>query len=272
MEVAPQQEPIERASQLVAQSSYVVALVGAGMSAESGIPTYRGEGGLWTRFGEPDPRNYQALVQDPKGWWERQLAPEFYEPPARREMRAAIDKATPNAGHYALVDLESMGVLKYIITQNVDNLHRVAGSRNVAELHGNRTLLRCMECFLRLPRDQFEVLEIPPRCPECGGIIKGDSVMFGEQIPPDVLQVCFEQTERCDCMLVLGASGTVYPAAEFPFQAHRRGAYLIEVNTAPTPITDLVDVALSGPSGEMLPPIVARVAELAAEKRAGQSG
>ena len=269
MEAVPaQQEAIERASQLVAQSRYLVALVGAGLSAESGIPTYRGEGGLWTRFGEPDPKNYQALVQDPKGWWERQLAPELYERPERAEMRRALEGATPNAGHYALVDLESMGALKHIITQNVDNLHRAAGSRNVAEIHGNRTLLRCMECHLRLPRDQFEVVEVPPHCPECGGIIKGDTVMFGEQIPPDVLRVCFEQTERCDCMLVLGTSGTVYPAAEFPLQARRDGAALIEVNTAPTPITDMVDVALRGPSGELLPPIVARVAELVAERKA----
>ncbi len=262
-----QREAVERASRIVAESRYVIAMVGAGMSAESGVPTYRGAGGLWTRFGEPDPRLYQAFVQDPKGWWERMLDRENNpEPSPRAEMRQALEKATPNAGHYALVDLESMGILKYVITQNIDNLHRAAGSRNLAEIHGNRTLLRCMECHLRMPRDEYEFAEMPPRCPECGGIIKGDGVMFGEPIPTDVLQVSYEQTERCDCMLVLGTSGTVYPAAQFPLQAHQSGAHLIEVNVDDTPLTDMADVVLRGPSGELLPPLVTRVAELLASQ------
>lgn len=262
-------EAIEKASQIVASSSYVVAMVGAGMSAESGIPTYRGAGGLWTRIGEPDPRAFQGFATDPKGWWERSLERDSQpESPDRTGFRDAMRNATPNPGHYALVELERMGVLKHIITQNVDNLHRASGSKLVAEIHGNRTLLRCIECHFRIPRDEFEIHEhdLPPKCPQCGGIIKGDGVMFGEPIPPDVLERCFQETNRCDCMLVLGTSGTVYPAAGFPFQAREHGAALIEVNPEPTPISDDVDVAFRGPSGEMLPLLVTRVKELLRQK------
>ena len=262
------QQAVEQASQLIARSKHVVALVGAGMSAESGIPTYRGPGGLWTRIGEPDPRGFQTFVDDPKIWWERMLDRENNpQEPEREQFREALEMAQPNQGHYALSDLEGMGILKCIITQNVDNLHQVAGSVNVAEIHGNRTLLRCMDCHWRTPRESFEVWEVPPRCPQCSGVIKGDGVMFGELIPPDVLNRCFRETDRCDCMLVLGTSGTVYPAAGFPLQAREHGAYLIEVNTDPTPISHIADVWLRGPSGELLPPLVARVRELVGQKR-----
>ncbi|MFC1935758.1 NAD-dependent deacetylase [Chloroflexota bacterium] len=261
------QQALEQASQIAARSHYVVALVGAGMSAESSIPTYRGPGGLWTRIGEPDPRSFQTFVADPKGWWERMLDRENNpESPDRAQFREAIEKAQPNPGHYALVEMERMGILKCVITQNVDNLHRAAGSRKVAEIHGNRTLLRCMECHLRIPREEFEIVEVPPRCSRCGGIIKGDGVMFGEPIPPDVLDTCFQQTNLCDCMLVLGTSGTVYPAAGFPLQARQRGAWLIEVNTDPTPLSHVVDVTIRGHSGRLMPLLVARVRELLTQK------
>lgn len=261
------QQRLEQASQIVTRSRHVVALVGAGMSAESGIPTYRGEGGLWTRIGEPDPRSFQNFMADPKGWWERMLDREKHpEPPERASFREAIERGQPNPGHYALVDLERMGILKYVITQNVDNLHRLAGSTNVAEIHGNRTLMRCVRCHWRVPREEFDIVDVPPRCLQCGGIVKGDGVMFGEPIPPDVLQVCLRETDRCDCMLVLGTSGTVYPAAGFPYRAHERGIYLIEMNTEPTPFTDIVDVSLRSPTGEFLPMLVARVRELTASR------
>ena len=164
------------------------------MSAESGIPTYRGPGGLWTRIGEPDMRSFQTFVADQKGWWDRSLDREKpTEEPERAQMREALEQGQPNSGHYALVELERMGVLKHTITQNVDNLHRVAGSINLSEIHGNRTLLRCMDCSLQLPRKEFRLEELPPRCPECGGVIKRDGVMFGESIPLDVLERCFRE-------------------------------------------------------------------------------
>ena len=263
-------EALEKASRIVAGSKYVVALGGAGMSAESGIPTYRGQGGLWTRIGEPDPRAFQYFAADPKGWWERMLDRDRNpQSPERSRFGNTMQTAKPNPGHYALVDLERMGKLKWIITQNVDNLHRTAGTKNITEIHGNRTLLRCMHCHFRIPRDEFEINpnDLPPKCPQCGGVIKGDGVMFGEPIPPDSLSACVRETNRCDCMLVLGTSGTVYPAAGFPMHAYQRGAHLIEINVDPTPISGIVDVALRGPSGEFLPRIVTRVKELMAEKK-----
>lgn len=260
-------EELQRASQIIAQSRYAIGLVGAGMSAESGIPTYRGPGGLWTRIGEPDPRSYQNFVADPRGWWERMLDKDNHpESTERAQFREAIERAQPNSGHYALVDLERMGILKHIITQNVDNLHRAVGSLNVTEIHGNRTLVRCMECNLRMPWGELDVIEVPPKCPQCHGIIKGDGVMFGEPIPSDVFENCYRETNLCDCMLILGTSGTVYPAAGFPIQARQRGAAIIEVNVHATPLSGIADVSLQGPAGEILPVLVARVGELLAPK------
>ncbi|MBI4202658.1 MAG: NAD-dependent deacylase [Chloroflexi bacterium] len=275
MELTPKmQEALERASRIVAESKHLVALGGAGMSAESGIPTYRGPGGLWTRIGEPDPRRFQNFAADPKGWWERTLERdrEAPESPDQAQFRNSMQNAKPNAGHYALVDLERMGKLQWVITQNVDNLHRAAGTKNITEIHGNRHLLRCMGCNHRIPREEFEIDPhyLPPRCPQCGGVIKGDGVMFGEPIPPDSLAMCVKQANRCDAMLVLGTSGTVYPAAGFPLHAMRRGAQVIEVNPYPTPISEMVDMALRGPTGELLPLVVSRVRELL-DQRSGSN-
>ena len=172
-----------------------------------------------------------------------------------------MDAAEPNPGHYALAELEKMGLLKCLITQNVDNLHTRAGSLSVAEIHGTRTMLRCLNCGIRLPREGFPVLDIPPRCPECGGTLKIDTVMFGEPIPPDVLAVCVDQAERCDCMLMIGTSGTVHPAASLPMAAKSRGAALVEINPYETSLTPAADLVLCGSSGEILPVLVATIRE-----------
>src|SRR5438034_11465633 len=137
-------EAIDRAARLIQESAYVTAMSGAGLSVESGIPPFRGPGGLWTKYGEPDSRGYQRFLEDPKTWWEARLRGASAMP----EM-AALDSAVPNEGHFALAALEEMGLLRYIVTQNVDNLHFVAGSRNVAEIHGNRFKVRCIECYVR---------------------------------------------------------------------------------------------------------------------------
>jgi NAD-dependent deacetylase len=230
------------------------------MSAESGIPTYRGKGGLWTSLGEPDPRSYDTFLADPKAWWEKSMnLNDAAESEARRRFRSALETGKPNAGHYALAHLEQVGFIRHTITQNVDGLHRMAGSRKLSEIHGNRLLLRCMDCSLRLPRAAFRIRKMPPLCPECGGIIKSDGVMFGEPIPRDVLSRCIEETIKADCVLVLGTSGTVYPAAGFPLQAKDRGAYLIEINLNETPISDISDISLRLPTGEALPQIAARI-------------
>ncbi len=248
---------VEAAAEIIRDSQHLVALVGAGLSAESGIPTFRGAGGLWTRLGEPSWNGYQDLLRDPVGWWQNQLDPD--SDPARTEFRAAIDAAEPNAGHNALVDLERMGILKMTITQNVDNLHVRAGSTRLVEIHGNRTKVRCIGCESRWPRETFDYLDLPPLCPECGGLVKGDTVMFGEPIPPSVLEACFEATDRSDCMIVCGTSATVYPAAAFPQAVSERGGFVIEANPNPTPLSLLADVALRGPTGTVLPQIVERL-------------
>lgn len=250
---------LNQAADLILPSKHLVALVGAGLSVESGIPPYRGSGGLWTKHGEPPMLSFQAFAKDPRSWWEQRLEGELAPGNPIREMKLAVDKATPNAGHDSLVELERLGVLKFTMTQNVDNLHREAGSQALLEIHGNRTKLRCVECGSRRPREGFPLDILPPRCPECGGTIKMDTVMFGEPIPPDVLQACKEHSERCDVMLLIGTSGTVNPAARLPLIARERGAKLIEVNPDETALSPWCDLALRGPSGEVLPLLTKRI-------------
>lgn len=252
------QQQIERAATSVARARHVTALVGAGMSAESGVPTFRGPQGLWTKYGEPDLRDYDRFRRNPKTWWE-----ERQRDNRMGNMRGAMEAAQPNPGHHALVALERMGVLRYIITQNVDNLHRAAGSRNVAEIHGNWTLMRCVDCGTRFPREQISLEVLPPLCPRCNGVIKGDTVMFGEPIPADVLEVCQSQALLSDCMLILGTSGVVYPAAALPGLARRANrALLIEINPEETALTDGCDAVIRAPTGEVLPMLAERVRQL----------
>ena len=251
---------IDSAARLIVESTYVIALVGAGLSVESGVPTFRGAGGLWTRVGEPTMNGFEDFVADPKAWWDDQQ--KLQNDPARAEFRDAIERAKPNPGHYALVELELMGVLKNIITQNVDNLHFEAGSTLVTEIHGNRTKMRCINCEGRWHRDEFQLEEYPIRCPDCSGLVKGDTVMFGEPIPPSVLETCFEETDRSDCIITIGTSATVYPAASFPESIKQRGGFVIEANPSSTPLSALSDVVMRGPTGETLPRMVDRVKKM----------
>ena len=247
---------IQRAATMVRRASYLVALSGAGLSAGSGIPTYRGSGGLWTQHGTPPLLSYQEFASDPVAWWTKRLAAEEDPSHPVYQMKQAVDAAKPNAGHLALAELERRGVLRCVITQNVDNLHAEAGSQSLLEIHGNRTRLRCIECGLRFPRDGYDLSGCQPFCLECGGVVKLDTVMFGEAIPPDVLMACRGAAERCDCMLLVGTSGTVNPAARLPLVAKENGAKLIEVNPEETPLTGWCDVALTGPADAILPDLL----------------
>ncbi len=250
---------LEEAAGLVRRSRHLVALAGAGLSVESGIPPYRGPGGLWTKHGEPPMLSYREFVENPKLWWENRLRGEVEPGNPIYEMKLAVDQAAPNAGHYSLVDLESLGLLRCTMTQNVDNLHRAAGSRKLLEIHGNRTWLRCTGCGERWPRQGFPLDGLPPRCERCGGVIKLDTVMFGEPIPPAVLRACREQAELCDCLLLVGTSGTVNPAAQLPLLARERGATLIELNPEETALSAACHLTLRGPSGELLPRLTEQV-------------
>ncbi len=263
-------DAIAEAATLLAAARHTVALVGAGISKESGIPTFRGEGGLWTTRGEPPLNQYETFSSDPKRWWERRLEQER----SGDEFAGALEAAEPNAGHRALVALEELGALTHVISQNIDNLHRRAGQRSLTEIHGNRTWMRCIECESRWPRAEFPVdaAALPPRCarPGCDGVVKGDTVMFGEPIPPSALQRSAEETARADLFMSVGTSAVVYPAAQYPILAAQRGVPLIEVNPEPTPLTPLAAVVLRGASGEVLPRLVEAVRTLKSARSASE--
>jgi NAD-dependent deacetylase len=241
---------IQDAARLLRRSHHAVALSGAGLSAESGIPTYRGTGGIWTRFGEPTIDGWDLFVGDPKAWWQEALAH------GQSEFSDAIERAEPNAGHVAIAHLEEMGRLAHTITQNIDNLHRRAGSKRLTEIHGNRYLVRCTNCGGRDRLETISLDRLPPLCPECGGILKNDTVMFGEPIPDDALHESYRQSGASDLFLVVGTSAVVYPAADFPVMAKRHGAPLIEVNPEETALSDIADVIIRAPAGLALPAIV----------------
>jgi NAD-dependent deacetylase len=199
----------------------------------------------WTRF-----------KRDPKAYWERRMDPE-----RRGGLGRSPYEAKPNPGHLALAEMEAMGLVKALITQNIDNLHIEAGSVNVLEIHGNSKKLRCIECNTRFPWEGFDLTVLPPRCSSCGGVVKGDTVMFGEPIPMKVLQDCIEEAERSDCMLVVGTSGVVVPAASLPYTVKRKGGILVEVNPLQSELSYLCDVSVRAPSGEALPMLVSLLKE-----------
>ncbi len=242
---------IDEAAERLAGSEFPIALTGAGLSVESGIPPFRGPGGLWTKYGEPPLDGYQRFMRDPVAAWRELLEP---SEPWLKGLRSTLDRAAPNDGHRALVALESAGLLRSLITQNVDDLHREAGQRELLEIHGNYRLLRCVGCGERFPAETIEIdrEKLPPACPKCQAMLKDDTVHFGEPIPPAVLVACERAAERADCMLVVGTSATVYPAAGFAVDIARRGGCLIEVNPEPSDLTELATIFLRGPAGAVL--------------------
>jgi len=234
------------------RSRHAVALTGAGLSAESGIPTYRGPDGIWSKFGEPTIDGWDMFQSDPARWWEYAIEHRV----GGSAFSEAIDRAVPNPGHYAMADLEHMGRLAHVITQNIDNLQHVAGSRHITEIHGNRAKARCMSCGKRCNLEKVPLDRLPPLCPECGGILKNDVVMFGEPIPQDALERCYREAFSADVFMTVGTSAVVYPAAEFPLMAKRRGAPLIEINPDETALTEVADVVVRAPAGLAIPALV----------------
>ena len=257
------EQPIARAARDLVESKYAVALTGAGLSTESGIPDFRGPSGIWTKNPEAERRayqSYQEFLEDPKKWWEERLA--------GPSLLGDLGKAMPNPGHHALTELEELGILNCVITQNIDALHEKAGTKNLLEYHGSAVKLRCMSCGLRFRRDEFDLEklirenQLPPRCPTCQGVIKSDTVGFGEPIPSDVAHQSLEEAWKCDLMLICGTSAVVYPFANLPRIAKQRGAaIIIEVNAEPTPLTEerISDYLIQGKTGEILPSLVEEV-------------
>ena len=272
---------IERAARDLVNSKYAISLTGAGISTESGIHDFRGPQGVWTLNPEAERRayqGYQRFLEDPKGWWEERLA--------GRSLLGNLEKAMPNPGHYALAELEQLGILRCVITQNVDALHEKAGTKNLLEYHGSFAKLRCVSCNSRFRRDEFDMEkliqenQLPPRCPTCRGVVKTDTVGFGEPIPSDVAHQSLEEAWKCDLMLICGTSAVVYPFANLPRIAKERktekekktetgiyaveripAATIIEVNAEPTPLTHggISDYLIQGKTGEILPRLVEEV-------------
>lgn len=237
---------LERAKRALAEKTRTVALTGAGVSQESGIPTFRGKEGLWRAFRPEELATPEAFGDNPKLVWE------FYE--FRREL---VLRAAPNPAHWALARLEAQTPHFCLITQNVDGLHGRAGSKNILEMHGNLFRVRCLGCGVVAENFRVPIApELPPRCPLCGGLLRPDVVWFGEPLPPKVIQKAFEEAERCEAMLVVGTSGVVYPAAALPQTAKGAGALVIEINPEPTPLSSLADVCLRGPAHRLLPELI----------------
>jgi NAD-dependent deacetylase len=217
-----------------------VALTGAGVSAESGVPTFRGNDGLWSKFDPSELASMNAFMRNPKLVWEWYLY--------RRDV---IGKAEPNMGHETLAKMEQHLSAFTLVTQNVDNLHRRAGSQNVIELHGNIQRNKCRQCGS--PMDQVEIdPDNIPHC-SCGGQIRPDVVWFGELLPEEALTSAIKMAEESALFLSIGTSALVYPAADLPLIAKNNGAYLVEINPEPTGLTPYADEVFRGKSGEILP-------------------
>jgi len=229
-----------------------LALTGAGISAESGIPTYRGADGLWTVYDPFKTASIEFFMNDPGAYWKVAL-----------ERGGPALVAKPNPGHQALTALESGGHLVAVVTQNTDGLHQDAGTKRVLELHGNGRMTRCLDCGAQEPRAEVQArlaLEMPPRCRACGGsFLKPSVVFFGEAMPQAAVKEATELARRSDVMLVVGSSLVVFPAAEIPVIALDSGARLVIVNAEPTPLDELAEVVLRGRAGEVLPQVLALI-------------
>jgi len=233
----------EIAAKLLVKSKYAIAFTGAGISAESGIPTFRGRGGLWEKYDPNEFATVSALRKNPKKVWK------FYV-----EFFNLMKNSKPNKAHIAIGELEKMGIIKAVITQNIDDLHERGGTKNIIKLHGWYNRLRCDNCGYRT-----EIEELPeemPRCPECGENLRPDVVLFGERLPSTELDAAFIEANKADLVLVVGTSGVVMPAAYIPWVVKNNNGKIIEINYEPTVITSIADLSLFGKAGEILPKIV----------------
>jgi len=241
------QDLIQKAARIIVKSKNLIALTGAGMSAESGIPTFRGENGLWSKYRPEELATPEAFFRNPRFVWE------WY---AWRI--GLVINAKPNPAHKALAELEKMGFLKLTITQNVDNLHERAGTKRLVKLHGDILTARCVSCGYKLHMSE-PPKEIPPKCPSCGDIMRPDVVWFGEPLPVKALEKAFEYARRADAIIVVGTSGVVYPAGIIPHVVKNSGGTVIEVNIAESGITEIADIFLKGAAGKVLPELVLEV-------------
>lgn len=227
----------------LANASHIVVLTGAGVSAESGVKTFRDPDGIWAKFNPQELASIDGFMSNPKLVWD------WYQ-----ERRAIVDSVLPNTGHLALAELERIVPKFSIYTQNVDKLHQRAGSQNVQELHGNIIENKCFDCnepyFDNIEKDTL------PKCKKCGGRIRPNVVWFGEMLPEQVLRNAERDASHCDFFITIGTSGEVYPAAGLPELAVRNGAFALEINANKTNISRLHQANIFAPSGLALPVIV----------------
>jgi len=230
---------INQAAEILKNSKFAAAFTGAGISVESGIPPFRGENGIWNKY-EEKLFDIDYFSAHPKEAWEM-LCGGFYK---------TTLCAKPNAAHIVLAELEKQGIVKAVITQNIDGLHYKAGSKIVYELHGCGQTLTCLFDGLKYNVEDFD-LKTPPVCKKCGNFLKPDFTFFGEQLPQDAYQNSLEASYKCDAMLLIGSTGTVYPAASLPPLAKRQGAKIIEINPVPSAFTSsITDIFMPLKAGE----------------------
>jgi NAD-dependent deacetylase len=237
---------IEEVRQRLLRAKAVTVLTGAGISADSGVPTFRGADGLWRNFRAEELATPEAFARDPRLVWE------WYN--WRRKL---IATKRPNPAHYAVAEMERHFDRFWLVTQNVDGLHRVAGSRQLSEIHGNIWQVRCTACA-RVEANREVPLPLLPSCSACGGLLRPHIVWFGESLDQADLDRSFAAVQSCDVLLVIGTSGVVYPAASFTSLAKRAGAFVCEVNLDATPNSRLVDVALQGRARDIVPSLLER--------------
>jgi NAD-dependent protein deacetylase/lipoamidase len=234
----------DRLRDLLAAGRNVAVLTGAGMSAESGVPTFRGAGGFWENESLEDLATPQGFARDPGKVWR------WYE-----ERRKGVAACAPNAGHRALAAYQDRNPGLRLITQNIDGLHQAAGSSDVVELHGALFRVRCTRERTAREDRRVPLPEVPPRC-SCGALLRPDIVWFGEELPQAALETAFGAARQAALFLVIGTSAVVYPAAGLPAVAAGAGAWVVEINTEPTAITDQVDEVLRGPAAVVLPDLL----------------
>lgn len=213
----------QRAAEAIRTAKRAVGFTGAGISVESGIPPFRGEGGLWNRY-DPALLQLDHFLSSPDTSWKviREIFYDFF------------GSAVPNAAHRGMAELERQGLLQGVITQNIDNLHQDAGSRTVYEFHGTAGRMVCLACRVKRPSGEVDLQRLPPTCPDCGGLLKPDFVFFGEGIPEEVSAASFHETELADLFLLVGTTGEVMPACLIPSLAKQNGATIIEINVQPS--------------------------------------
>jgi NAD-dependent deacetylase len=240
----------DRLLERLSSATFVAALTGAGISAESGVPTFRGKEGLWKKFKPEELASFDAFIRNPDLIWE------WYS--YRKKLIAEVE---PNAGHCALADMEKLFQGLAVITQNIDNLHQRAGSTRVYELHGNIERNYCIKCGRRYRAEELASATSAPHCIDCNGLIRPDVVWFGELLPADQWASADRAAHSADVFFSIGTSAIVYPAASLPLTAREAGAYIVEINSETTPLSDIADETIIGKAGEILPGLVDAIRE-----------